>query len=267
LLNFRYFYEHKPEAKTMTNLPSKQAEATPAVQNAGLVLAGDPTQNLQMGQKAAKALMDFAKQGGAVIQLQGKNYLKAEGWLFLARAFGLTVRVAKVEKLIDQPLTFQAVAEVINSKGEVIGQGVGFCGRDEKSWAKRPVYALASMAQTRATSKALRGLLSWVAVLAGCEPTPGEEIIDAEVVPPSPGPQGNHTAGSQPGQNGNASEPATDQQIKAIYGISKSKNLDPVAEASGIVGRQLNKLQELTKSEASDVIKGLQARSEDKAPF
>lgn len=39
-----------------------------------------------------------------------------------------------------------------------------------------PLFQLASMAQTRANAKALRNVLSWVAVLAGAAPTPAEEM-------------------------------------------------------------------------------------------
>lgn len=45
-----------------------------------------------------------------------------------------------------------------------------------------PLYQLASMAQTRANAKALRNVLSWVAVLAGYRPTPAEEMTG----PPEP---------------------------------------------------------------------------------
>ena len=41
-----------------------------------------------------------------------------------------------------------------------------------------PLFQLSSMAQTRACAKALRNVLSWVAVLAGYRPTPAEEIAD-----------------------------------------------------------------------------------------
>ncbi|MGE5747317.1 MAG: hypothetical protein ACM33U_08650 [Solirubrobacterales bacterium] len=39
-----------------------------------------------------------------------------------------------------------------------------------------PLFQLASMSQTRACAKALRNVLSWVAVLAGYRPTPAEEM-------------------------------------------------------------------------------------------
>lgn len=45
-----------------------------------------------------------------------------------------------------------------------------------------PLFQLASMAQTRACAKALRNVLSWVAVLAGYRPTPAEELMDTQTV-------------------------------------------------------------------------------------
>jgi hypothetical protein len=47
---------------------------------------------------------------------------------------------------------------------------------DESKWSDKPLYQLRSMAQTRAQAKALRGVLAWVAVLAGYNPTPAEEM-------------------------------------------------------------------------------------------
>lgn len=47
---------------------------------------------------------------------------------------------------------------------------------DEGDWGNRNTNQRISMAGTRATSKALRLLLSWVVVLAGYEPTPAEEM-------------------------------------------------------------------------------------------
>jgi hypothetical protein len=54
-----------------------------------------------------------------------------------------------------------------------------------------PLFQLASMSQTRACAKALRNVLSWVAVLAGYRPTPAEEmdgLAHAVDVMPSPAP-------------------------------------------------------------------------------
>jgi len=47
---------------------------------------------------------------------------------------------------------------------------------NEPNWSDKPLAQVASMAGTRAASKALRIGLSWVVVLAGYNPTPAEEF-------------------------------------------------------------------------------------------
>jgi hypothetical protein len=58
----------------------------------------------------------------------------------------------------------------------VISAAESICTRSERTWKERDEYAIKSMAQTRACAKALRNVLAWVAVLAGFEGTPAEEI-------------------------------------------------------------------------------------------
>ena len=50
----------------------------------------------------------------------------------------------------------------------------------EKTWAGRDDYALRSMAQTRATSKAMRQPLGFIITLAGFDATPAEEMAVAD---------------------------------------------------------------------------------------
>jgi hypothetical protein len=59
--------------------------------------------------------------------------------------------------------------------GREVGWGQGRCTRGETHWAGRDDYALASMAQTRGQSRALRQPLGFVISLAGYAPTPAEE--------------------------------------------------------------------------------------------
>ncbi len=241
------------------NLPDIQnnQDLQPQVQQQGLVLAGDPSQNLEAGRRAAKALMDFAKQGGALINLQGKQYLKAEGWLFLARAFGLTARVTEVQQLGSDPLAYQATAQVLDQQGHIVGQGVGICGADEKAWKNRPAYALASMAQTRATSKALRSILAWVAVLAGCSPTPSEEVVDADFA----------LAGQKPKQQQPAPQPASQAQLKKLAVVLGNLGHTDKQSKLQLVNRwlqergqkQVSSSSGLTEQQAMDLIRELDA--------
>ena len=55
--------------------------------------------------------------------------------------------------------------------------------RAERKWAKADDYAIRSMSQTRATSKALRLPLGFVMQLAGFDATPADEIPEAPAYP------------------------------------------------------------------------------------
>jgi hypothetical protein len=71
---------------------------------------------------------------------------------------------------------WEARVEARTLAGQVVGAAEAECLRTEKTWSSRDDYALRSMAQTRAVSKALRGPLGFVVTLAGYEATPAEEM-------------------------------------------------------------------------------------------
>jgi hypothetical protein len=48
--------------------------------------------------------------------------------------------------------------------------------RAEEKWSRRDDYALRSMAETRAESRAWRKAIGWIVHLAGYNPTPAEEM-------------------------------------------------------------------------------------------
>lgn len=60
--------------------------------------------------------------------------------------------------------------------GQVVGWGEARCDRTERNWRTSENNAIASMAQTRAQSKALRQPLAWIIGLAGYSSTPAEEM-------------------------------------------------------------------------------------------
>ena len=115
---------------------------------------------------------------------------------------------------------FEAVAVVVDRNMNEIGRAESMCLSDETNWGEVPIYEwqdilddkgkkiwdatlrrgkggykakrvqvgtspkplfqLRSMAQTRAEAKALKGVFSWVVVLAGYQPTPAEEMTGNE---------------------------------------------------------------------------------------
>jgi len=139
----------------------------------------EPEIQLKFAQKAAEALVKIVEEGNACIEIQGNKFLKFEGWQMLARFFGYTVGIEKVEKL---PNGYSARAVVYDKEGRIIGAAEACCLRDEKNWANKPEFQLQSMAQTRAASKALRNILGWVAVLAKFQAVPAEEAEEIPIV-------------------------------------------------------------------------------------
>lgn len=131
----------------------------------------------------AETLKDIVEKAHLYVMINGKQYLDVQAWQTIGRAYGYTARtsgVVGIEETAINPAGVMARCDVYDANGTIVGGAEGWCMRDEETWAKRPFYALAGMAQTRATSRAFRQLLSWVVVLAGYAPTPAEEMTGDE---------------------------------------------------------------------------------------
>ena len=110
--------------------------------------------------------------------IQGKKYVRVEGWQAIAIAHGCTASSGDVERVEGG---IRAIGKVIRmSDGMIISQAEGFVGDDEKTWAGRPEYARRAMAQTRSISRACRSAFAHVVVMmnAGLSTTPAEEVPD-----------------------------------------------------------------------------------------
>lgn len=120
--------------------------------------------------------------------IQGRKYVRVEGWQSIAVAYGCVLSARDVEAV---PGGVRAIGEVRRmSDGVVIATADGFVGDDEKTWASRPMYARRAMAQTRAQSRAGRTAFSFVVTLidSNLSTTPAEEMegITGTVEPPAP---------------------------------------------------------------------------------
>ena len=131
----------------------------------------------------AKTLMDIVDQQNLFVVVQGKKYLMVEAWETIG-AFnnvGSDTEWLREFRIGDELVGWQAKVNLVDSRtGIQVGSGISVCGLDEfVAKGKHGVAqhnAVMSMAQTRATSKAYRAKYSWVAVLAGYQPTPAEEM-------------------------------------------------------------------------------------------
>jgi hypothetical protein len=108
--------------------------------------------------------------------IQGRRYVRVEGWQSVANAFGCVASAKDVERV---ETGYRAIGQVRRmDTGIVICEAEGFVGDDERTWSKRDEYAKRAMAQTRAISRACRSAFAFVVTMmdAGLETTPAEEV-------------------------------------------------------------------------------------------
>lgn len=153
-------------------------------QPAALTLFGtdDPNEVVKQSARHAKALANVIDERKLYTSIQGKRHVHVDGWQLL----GSMVGVFAVEEGPAEPVEiggihgFRATVTARTRTGEIVGRATAYCMRDEDRWRAAKVHALASMAQTRAQSKALKGTLGFIVKLAGFEPTPAEEMSDVQ---------------------------------------------------------------------------------------
>jgi hypothetical protein len=169
--------------------------------NLGVLQADNPDGLVRSATAVAKALADVIEKQKLYSQIQGKRFVRCEGWTTLAAMLGVTPHEVSVT---EQDGIFIATVELRRlSDGQAVGRASAECGAPDELdrygkplWAGRARYARRSMALTRATAKACRLTFSWVMALAGFEVTPAEEIPQdgperppEAVQPPPPAPQ------------------------------------------------------------------------------
>jgi hypothetical protein len=142
-----------------------------------------PKEVVALAKEQADSLMDIVEKQKLYIDIQGKKYLRVEAWETIG-AFNLCGADPEwVEPMIidGEMVGYRAKIRLVDDRtGLVVGGAISACGLDEfvargKSGIAKH-NAVMSMAQTRATSKAYRQKYAWVAVLAGYQPTPAEEM-------------------------------------------------------------------------------------------
>ena len=119
-----------------------------------------------------------------------------EAWLTLASMLRLTT-VCEWSRPVQDG--WEARVFVRDGANNVIGAAEAQCLKTERTKKSWEDYAIRSMAQTRATSKALRSVLGFIMVLAGYQATPAEEMPD-NPEPPAKAPETPQERGPSVGQ-------------------------------------------------------------------
>lgn len=125
--------------------------------------------------------------------IEGRKYVRVEGWQSIAVAYGCVASSRDTEKVEGG---MRAIGEVRRmSDGAVVATAEGFVGEDEPTWyggqtrngktlPKRPDYAIRAMAGTRAISRACRSAFAFVVTMidGNLSTTPFEEVPDGGFV-------------------------------------------------------------------------------------
>lgn len=152
--------------------------AKPAVQTQS-ILTLPPREMVARAAEYAEVLADVIEKQKLYTSIQGKKYVRVEGWLTLGTMLGFTARERDVRRLEDG--SFEATVDIIRcSDGLALGGASALCSVTEKRWGGAEDYARRSMAITRAVGKAYRINFSWILSLAGYETTPEEEMPKEE---------------------------------------------------------------------------------------
>jgi hypothetical protein len=139
----------------------------------------DPAQQLVVARRMATLLSEIIEEKKLSMRIGASEHVFFEGWATLGAMNGISVHTVWSRPLEDGR-GWEARAEARTLDARVVGSAEGMCSRDERNWRRAEDYAMRSMAQTRAGSKALKGPLSWVMTLAGKSGTPAEELGDSQ---------------------------------------------------------------------------------------
>lgn len=242
---------------TLEVIDGKTGELVPYEQ-ATMTLFGtlDPDKAIGEASHYAKALAKVVNQQKLFTQIGQSKHIRVEGW----QTLGAMTGVFAIGEGEPEPVEINGVggfkATVVATRnGEIIGRATAYCMRDEERWSKQPTHAVASMAQTRATSKALKGPLGFIVKLAGYSSTPAEEMSGVTVADDIP--FGDTTA-DQP----LASEAQAKNIWRLINKLDKAGTLDKqtILEAMG-KEYGTESPAELYKNQASDLITRLKAKA------
>lgn len=124
---------------------------------------------IEIATQVATTLKEVITTQKLAVNIQGNQYITAEGWNCLGTMLGTYARTEWVEKIEKGYKARVSICQGDNilSTAEAIATRGGF---------QKTEYAIYSMAQTRAMGKAYRMAFSWIVKLAGYQPTPAEEM-------------------------------------------------------------------------------------------
>ena len=235
----------KPTTQTNGHLP-----VVDNVDNSLQLFSRSPKKALSQMQELVQVMSSKCQGKEFIAIINGKQYPKVEWWTTVAATLGLFPVVVYSRRLDREgELAYEARVEV-RYGDRVVGAGEAMCSNKESRWSSADEYAIRSMSITRATGKCYRLPLSFLAVMAGLNPTPAEEIpINNDF---------SDDSDKYQEESHQVEEPASEAQIYTLG------NLIENAYLSNEERLNLSKTLEhsLTKSQAKELLNTFLGRSE-----
>lgn len=157
---------------------------TEAIEEGQLPVTLEPVANPERvtanGLKAVTHLMKILDEKPDKVMINGKRHIEFDDWVLLGQFYGIDVDTGDEAEPVEVfgIKGFKAKAKVIDIKtGKKVGGASAYCMSNETNWKNKPFFQLASMAQTRAGSKALANILRGFVALKGISGTPAEEMM------------------------------------------------------------------------------------------
>lgn len=138
-----------------------------------------PTQRATANFELVRVLAPVVK-AKHVDTIQGKAYLKVAGCQAIASGLGYTtgtLSVDFVEEAGSLPAHWKATVGVYDAiSGHMVAKGTSAVFLTEPRWKKADHFACMGMAQTRATGRALKGVMGWAFSMLDVEGSFAEEM-------------------------------------------------------------------------------------------
>ena len=211
------------------------------VDNHRALFSHDPEKAYREAQQLVNVVASRCAGPGYLVNIRGKQYPKIEWWTSVSASLGLFPQVLYSKRLDrDSEIAYEAKVEV-HRNGQIIASGEAMCSNREERWRNADEYAIKSMSITRASGKAYRIPLSFLAVMAGLEVTPAEEMPVHESTQSIP---------MYERTNNHTDERASEKQQAAVRGLIENDKVYPNEK------RQIHDFIEdgLTKAKAKELL-------------
>jgi hypothetical protein len=211
--------------------PNGQIESA----NKTALFSQDPERAYKEAQRLVSVVANRCTGPGYLVNIKGKQYPKIEWWTSVSASLGLFPRVLYSKRLDrEDEIAYEAKVEVYRNGNQIVASGEAMCSNRESRWQGADEYAIKSMAITRASGKAYRIPLSFLAVMAGLEVTPAEEMptettsyrqSDRDIMANQRG--NDSRATPQRPQNQDEGIAATERQVTAVRGLIDNPKVYP----------------------------------------